>query len=83
MMRAFLSCIIVFAAIGPTLAQSDLQQFVDNSSFHWVITIGGTLWAALLALRAFNRPSRLVADVATCPVYMTSRFQYHLGSVAL
>jgi hypothetical protein len=82
MMRAFLSCIIVFAAIGPALAQSDLQQFVDNSSFHWVITIGGTLWAALLALRAFNRPSRLVADVATCPVYMTSRFQYHLGSVA-
>jgi hypothetical protein len=82
MIRAFLSCIIVFAAIGPALAQTDPQQFVDNSSFHFFITIGGAVWAAILALRAFNRPSRLVADVATYPVYMTSRFQYHLGSAA-
>jgi hypothetical protein len=82
MVRAFLSCIIVFAACAPAFAQTDPQQFLDGNYFHWVITVGGTLRAALLALRAFNRPTRLVAEVPTVPVYMTSRVQYHLGSVA-
>ena len=56
-------------------------QLPDANLIHWRITFGGTLWAALLASRAFNRPAILIADVPTVPMFMTSRNQYQLGSL--
>jgi hypothetical protein len=85
MIRTLLSGIMLFAVCSPGLAQQAeavaTSQLSDSNIFHWIITVFGTLWAARLASRAFNRPSVPLADVPTFPMYMTSRIQYQLGSL--
>jgi hypothetical protein len=85
MVSTLLPGILFFAVSSPALAQQfdamATAQLLDSNVLHWVITCFGMLWAARLAARAFNRPSVPVADVPTFPIYMTSRFQYQLGSV--
>ena len=84
MARVLTCCIMFFAACLPVLAQGDVAanaQLPDSNVVHWIITLGGTLWAALLASRAFNRPAIPIADVPTAPMFMTSRNQYQLGSL--
>ena len=87
MIRTLLSGIMLFAVCSPGLAQQAeavaTSQLSDSNIFHWIITVFGTLWAARLASRAFNRPSVPLADVPTFPMYMTSRIQYQLGSLIL
>jgi hypothetical protein len=83
MARVLLCCMMFFATCLPALAQNDVVatvQLPDSNLVHWIITLGGTLWAALLASRAFNRPAIPIADVPTVPMFMTSRNQYQLGS---
>jgi hypothetical protein len=83
MARVLLCCIMSFAACLPALGQGDVGPNVqpsDSNLVHWLITVGGTFWAGLLASRAFNRPAIPIADVPTVPMFMTSRHQYQLGS---
>ena len=86
MVRVPLSCVMLFGACLPALAQADVTANVqlpdlNPNLIHWIITLVGTLWAALLASRAFNRPAIPIADVPTAPRFMTSRNQYQLGSL--
>ena len=69
MARVLTCCIMFFAACLPVLAQGDVAanaQLPDSNVVHWIITLGGTLWAALLASRAFNRPAILDRRRSNC-----------------
>jgi hypothetical protein len=84
MARVLSCCIMLFAACLPALAQGNVAtnvQLPDSDVIHWMIALGGTLWAAVLASRAFNRPAIPIADVPTVPMFMTGRGQYQLGSL--
>ena len=87
MIRTLLSGIMLFAVCSPGLAQQAeavaTSQLSDSNIFHWIITVFGTLWAARLASRAFNRPSVPLADVPTFPMYMTSSNPISVGQFDL
>jgi hypothetical protein len=82
MVRALVACAMFFVVCNPVLAQQgDVVTDAPLSDVaHWIIALVGTLLAARWALEAFNRPAVAIADVPTFPRYMTSRFQYQLGS---
>jgi hypothetical protein len=71
---------ISLAICGPVLAEDGNAMYdMAPQLVHLAITILGMVVAARLAWQAFGRAVP-VANLATIPIYMTSRQQYRLGA---